>query len=106
MQERPHDRLDLRHDHRRRQRDRDVPGGKTVYGLARHNACVEPGDSGGANISADGYALGVTSGASTDSPTVAGAGPATANISWYQPIGEALSRNGLRLDLDPRAAAG
>ena len=42
-------------------------GGKTVYGLTRHDACVEPGDSGGANISADGYALGVTSGANMDS---------------------------------------
>ena len=41
-------------------------GGKTVYGLTRHTACVEPGDSGGANVSVFyGYhAEGVTSGAS------------------------------------------
>ena len=46
-------------------------GGKTVNGLTRHNACVEPGDSGGANVSMLGgfHAEGVTSGASmiTDS---------------------------------------
>jgi Alpha-lytic protease prodomain/Trypsin len=70
----------------------------TVYGLVRHTACVEGGDSGGANISAGYFALGVTSGASTVRTTgqclskVGGA-----NISWYQPIGEALTANGLRL---------
>ena len=39
--------------------------GVTVYGLTRHNACVEKGDSGGANVSWTGsYAAeGVTSGA-------------------------------------------
>lgn len=42
-------------------------GGSTVFGLTRHNACVEPGDSGGANVSVSGAtrrAEGVTSGAS------------------------------------------
>lgn len=42
-------------------------GGQTVYGLTRHNACVEPGDSGGANVAVYGStrrAEGVTSGAS------------------------------------------
>jgi streptogrisin C len=42
-------------------------GGKTVFGLTRHSACVEPGDSGGANVSVFGSirrAEGVTSGAS------------------------------------------
>ena len=41
-------------------------GGRTVYGMTRHNACVEPGDSGGSNVSVFfGYhAEGVTSGAS------------------------------------------
>ena len=41
-------------------------GGRTVYGMTRHNACVEPGDSGGANVSVLGgyHAEGVTSGAS------------------------------------------
>jgi hypothetical protein len=72
-----------------------------VYGLVRHTACVEGGDSGGANISAGYYALGVTSGSQTPI-----SGPNSGkclsksggtNISWYQPIGEALSRNGLTL---------
>ena len=76
-------------------------GGKVLYGLVRHNACVEPGDSGGSNISAGYYALGVTSGAST--PTSGAykgkclSKSGGANVSWYQPVGEALSRNGLRL---------
>ena len=76
-------------------------GGKVLYGLVRHNACVEGGDSGGSNISAGDYALGVTSGASTPSSgaykgkCLSKAGGA--NVSWYQPVGEALSRNGLRL---------
>lgn len=42
-------------------------GGYVPYGLTRHNACVEPGDSGGSNISSGAYALGVTSGPSTSS---------------------------------------
>jgi len=69
-----------------------------VYGLVRHTACVEGGDSGGSNISADYYALGVTSGASTTSSTgkcLSKSGGT--NVSWYQPVGEALSANGLRL---------
>jgi Alpha-lytic protease prodomain/Trypsin len=70
----------------------------TVSGLVRHTACVEGGDSGGANISAGYYALGVTSGAAT----VKGTGECLskvgqANVSWYQPIGEALTANGVRL---------
>ena len=66
----------------------------------QHTACVEGGDSGGSNISSGYYALGVTSGASTTSQgkclTKAGYNN---NVSWYQPIGEALSRNGLHLVL-------
>lgn len=73
-------------------------GGKVIYGLVRHTACVEGGDSGGANISAGGYALGVTSGASTISEKCASK-YGQANVSWYQPIGEALNANGLRLVL-------
>ena len=74
-----------------------------VYQLVRHNACVEPGDSGGSNISSGGFALGLTSGANSYSTgtyagkclaKVPGAGE---SISFYQPIGEALTRNGLRL---------
>ena len=78
-------------------------GGLVLHGLARHDACVEPGDSGGANISAGAFALGVTSGSSTyESGALKGkclAKGGNANISYYQPLGEALSANGLRLVL-------
>lgn len=78
-----------------------VYGGHTVYGLVRHNACVEPGDSGGSNISAGAYALGVTSGASLTSAGACLSKVGSPNVSWYQPIGEALSANGLRLLYQP-----
>jgi len=75
-------------------------GGKTVHGLTRHSACVEPGDSGGSNVSTIfGYrAEGVTSGASmvTDS-----AGKKRClgryglpSISWYFPIADSLAYYG------------
>lgn len=71
-------------------------GGIVVSGLVRHNACVEPGDSGGANVTPSGYALGMTSGASTiNGKCLSKSGQA--NISWYQPIAPAMSANGLRL---------
>jgi S1-C subfamily serine protease len=73
-------------------------GGRVMTGLVRHNACVEGGDSGGANMSSGGFALGVTSGASTSVTTgqcLSKSGQA--NVSWYQPIGEALAVTGLRL---------
>ena len=68
-----------------------------LYGLVRHNACVEGGDSGGANISAGAYALGVTSGAALPASGKCLAKQGQPNVSWYQPVGEALTRNGLRL---------
>ena len=78
-------------------------GGLVLHGLARHDACVEPGDSGGANISAGAFALGVTSGSNTyETGALKGkclAKGGNANISYYQPLGEALSANGLRLVL-------
>ena len=67
-----------------------------VYGLVQHNNCVEGGDSGGSNISGGAYALGVTSGASM----IAGKCQSKygyTNVSYYQPIGEALQANGLRV---------
>jgi hypothetical protein len=73
-------------------------GSDVVSGLVRHNACVEPGDSGGSNISANYYALGVTSGASLRANQCLSKF-GEENVSWYQPIGEALSREGLRLVL-------
>ena len=72
-------------------------GGFLVRGLVRHTACVEGGDSGGANVSTGGYALGVTSGASMTAAGQCRSKVGQENISYYQPIGEALSRNGLRL---------
>lgn len=72
-----------------------------VYGLVRHTACVEQGDSGGSNISAGGYALGLTSGASMTSTGKCRQKVGLENISYYQPIGEALTRNGLRLLVQP-----
>jgi hypothetical protein len=73
-------------------------GGRYMSGLVQHNACVEGGDSGGANMSSGGYALGVTSGASTNITTgKCLSKQGQPNVSWYQPIGEALNANGLRL---------
>jgi hypothetical protein len=79
-------------------------GGVRVSGLVRHSACVEPGDSGGANISPDGYALGVTSGANwyydqNSKSYWCWDRLGYANESYYQPVGEALTANGLRLFL-------
>lgn len=78
-------------------------GHGAVYQVVRHNACQEPGDSGGSSISAGGYALGINSGANFYRTgtyankclaKVPGAGE---SISYYQPVVEALNRNGLRL---------
>ena len=75
-------------------------GGKTVYGLTRHSACVEKGDSGGANVSvfAGYHAEGVTSGASliTDSAGVKRCRSkfGLSNISWYFPIADSLAYYG------------
>lgn len=79
-------------------------GGTTVYGLTRHNACVEKGDSGGANISVAGStrrAEGVTSGASLISwdgkLRCIGAVWGWLGIkstSWYFPIADSLSYYG------------
>jgi streptogrisin C len=75
-------------------------GGSTVHGLTRHSACVEPGDSGGANVSVLGgyHAEGVTSGASmwTD---FAGKKRCLSklglpNVSWYFPIADSLAYYG------------
>jgi streptogrisin C len=68
----------------------------TMYGLVEHTACVEGGDSGGSNVSSDYYALGVTSGASTYYDLCLQK-YGYANVSWYQPIGEALAANKLTL---------
>jgi hypothetical protein len=74
----------------------NYPAG-AVYGLVRHSACVERGDSGGSNISSGAYALGLTSGASMDSAGRCWAKSGYQNVSYYQPVGEALRANGLRV---------
>jgi len=81
-------------------------GGQTVFGLTRHNACVEPGDSGGANISVFGSvrrAEGVTSGASLldwfGAKRCIGAvwgWLGFQNSSWYFPIADSLAYYGPR----------
>ena len=93
----PHHRVDVRHD-QGIERGETVPcNGKVISGLTRHTACVERGDSGGANISTGGYALGLTAAASLPASGKCLSKIGQENRSWYQPIGEALSRNGLRL---------
>jgi streptogrisin C len=76
-------------------------GGFTVHHLTRHNACVEPGDSGGANVSVLGgyHAEGVTSGASmiynpVTKKKYCKAKYGQANVSWYFPISNSLSYYG------------
>lgn len=68
-----------------------------VYGMTRHSACVEPGDSGGANVAA--LAVwspeGVTSGAQLywdgSRYRCAAAVGAGQNVSWYFPIADSLA---------------
>jgi len=79
-------------------------GGNTVFGLTRHNACVEKGDSGGANVSVSGAtrrAEGVTSGASLiewgGKLRCVGAIFGWLGIqstSWYFPIADSLAYYG------------
>jgi streptogrisin C len=67
-----------------------------VYNLTRHSACVEPGDSGGANFSGLGniYGEGLTSGAQlawdgTRWRCLGALGQPS--VSWFMPIGSTLS---------------
>jgi streptogrisin C len=74
-------------------------GGDIVYGLVRHSACVEQGDSGGSNMSGN-YAQGMSSGGSLYSSggrLVCGQKVGQPNVSYYQPVGEALSAYGATL---------
>jgi streptogrisin C len=74
-------------------------GGDIVSGLVRHSACVEQGDSGGSNITGN-SAQGVSSGGQlfqSGGSLVCGERVGQPNVSFYQPIGEALSANGLTL---------
>jgi streptogrisin C len=71
----------------------------TVYGMTRHSACVEPGDSGGANVAALSVwsPEGVTSGAQLywdGSRYRCGSAFGVANVSWYFPIVDSLAYYG------------
>jgi streptogrisin C len=67
-------------------------GGLTVYGLTRHDACVEPGDSGGSNFTGT-WAEGVTSGAQLYWDGFryrCGQVFGIANVSWYFPFADSI----------------
>ncbi|WHT19938.1 S1 family peptidase [Crossiella sp. CA-258035] len=74
----------------------------TVHGLVQHNACVEPGDSGGSNVSGD-QAQGITSGAELYDANGDGrnesclAKRGEESVSWYQPVDEVLATYRLTL---------
>jgi streptogrisin C len=70
-----------------------------MYGLTQHNACVEPGDSGGANLASLSVwsTEGVTSGAQMywdGSRLRCGEVGGLDNFSWYFPIADSLSHYG------------
>ncbi len=74
-------------------------GGDIVSGLVRHSACVEQGDSGGSNMSGN-LAQGLSSGGqlyNSGGGLVCGEKVGQPNVSYYQPVGEALSANGATL---------
>lgn len=70
----------------------------TVTGLIQTNVCAEPGDSGGALFTADGSAVGLTSG---------GSGDCTAGgETFFQPVTTALEAVGARIGDDAGGGAG
>ncbi|HEX2419793.1 MAG TPA: S1 family peptidase [Micromonosporaceae bacterium] len=71
-------------------------GTQTVYGLTRHSACVEQGDSGGSNFTGS-SAEGVSSGAQLywdGSRYRCGQAVGQATVSWYFPIADSLAYYG------------
>jgi streptogrisin C len=76
--------------------------GDKVYNMTRHSACVEPGDSGGSNLSYIGgkfRAEGVTSGASMklkDGKKRCLSVFGEKNVSWYFPIADSLPYYGAK----------
>jgi streptogrisin C len=69
-----------------------------VYGLTRHSACVEPGDSGGANVAALSVwsAEGMTSGAQLLFNRCLSTFGFT-NVSWYFPVADSLPFYGVSM---------
>jgi streptogrisin C len=74
-------------------KDEDVTlgTGETIFGMTRHNACVEPGDSGGSTVNVSGgfFAEGVTSAAVLSGGQCLGRF-GQESISWYYPIVDSL----------------
>lgn len=74
--------------------------GDIVDGLVQHNACVEQGDSGGSNIAGD-QAQGLSSGGQLyddgSGNLICGEKAGEENVSFYQPINEALEANDAEL---------
>ncbi len=87
------------------QKDEDVTysSGETVFNMTRHSACVEPGDSGGTNLSWIGGKFrgeGVTSGARMrrDANNVRRCLSkfGEQNVSWYFPLADSLPYYGAK----------
>lgn len=77
----------------------DDDGTIVMYGLTQHSACVEPGDSGGANVASLSVwsPEGVTSGAQMywdGTRWRCGEVVGFSNFSWYFPIADSLSHYG------------
>lgn len=73
--------------------------GDVVYGLTEHNACVEQGDSGGSNMSGN-QAQGLSSGGAlyqSGGSLVCGEKVGQENVSYFQPIQDALEEYNARL---------
>lgn len=73
--------------------------GDVVNGLAEHDACVEQGDSGGANMSGN-QAQGLSSGGAlyeSEDGLVCGEKVGEENVSYFQPISDALDEYGAEL---------
>jgi len=73
-------------------------GGVSISGLTRATACAGPGDSGGPFITGSGQAQGVTSGGVLPSGQANNCNVATP-ATYFQPVGEILSRYSLALFL-------
>lgn len=72
----------------------------TVTGLTQHSACVEPGDSGGANFSTAGsqnFAEGMTSGAQLVNNTDCLEKHGQENVSWFFPAADSIAFYGVTL---------
>jgi streptogrisin C len=74
----------------------------TIFGLTRHTACAEPGDSGGSNFSFDNtgnFAEGTTSLSSLDGAGHCGEhqNPPVQSTAWFFPVADEISSFGVTL---------